>query len=212
MSGIQARGAYFLIRHHAGTKLHPLGRESSRRRHPDGTISEQRVRVGMLECRCIIIRLKQPLRDGTTEIRLLTNVPPGRLSARRASELYRTRWRIESAFQELTESLRCEIDTLGYPRAALFGFGLGGGGRQRRGAVELPHGDAGGGGGRGPVDRRAAVGMGPVRGDDRGGVRRLVGRCGAGHRLATVPQATARPEEAGGGEADTAGCPPIDST
>ena len=49
----------------------------------------------MLECRCIIIRLKQPLRDGTTEIRLLTNVPLEQLSARRASELYRTRWRIE---------------------------------------------------------------------------------------------------------------------
>ena len=124
MSGIQARAAYFLIRHHAGTKLHPLGRESPRRRHPDGTISEQRVRVGMLECRCIIIRLKQPLRDGTTEIRLLTNVPLEQLSARRASELYRTRWRIETAFQELTESLRCEIDTLGYPKAALFGFAL----------------------------------------------------------------------------------------
>ena len=124
LGGIAARAAYFLIRHHAGTTLHPLGPESPRRRHRDGTISEQRVRVGSLECRCVIIRLKAPLRDGTTEIRLLTNVPPGRLSARRASELYRTRWRIESAFQELTESLRCEIDTLGYPKAALFGFAL----------------------------------------------------------------------------------------
>jgi Transposase DDE domain len=124
LGGIAARDAYFLIRHHAGTALHPVGPESRRRRHRDGTISEQPVRVGMLECRCIIIRLKAPLRDGTTEIRLLTNVPPGRLSAPRASELYRTRWRIESAFQELTESLRCEVDTLGYPKAALFGLAL----------------------------------------------------------------------------------------
>jgi hypothetical protein len=124
LGGIASRRAYFLIRHHAGTALHPLGPESRRRRHRDGAISEQRVRVGSLECRCIIIRLKAPLRDGTTEIRLLTNVPPERLSAGRASELYRTRWRIESAFQELTESLRCEIDTLGYPKAALFGFAL----------------------------------------------------------------------------------------
>jgi hypothetical protein len=124
LGGIAGRAAYFLIRHHAGTRLHPLGPESRRRRHRDGAISEQRVRVGSLECRCILIRLKRPLRDGTTEIRLLTNVPPGRLGAHRASELYRTRWRIESAFQELTESLRCEIDTLGYPKAALFGFAL----------------------------------------------------------------------------------------
>lgn len=124
LEGIASREAYYLIRHHAATTLHPLGRESRQRHHPDGTISEQRVRVGVLECRCIIIRLKEPLRDGTTEIRLLTNVPRNRLSARKVSELYRTRWQIESAFQELTESLRCEIDTLGYPKAALFGFAL----------------------------------------------------------------------------------------
>ena len=82
------------------------------------------MRIGCLECRCIIIRLKQPLRDGTTEIRLLTNVPRTRLSAVTAAKLYRARWQIESAFQELTESLQCEINTLGYPKAALFGFAL----------------------------------------------------------------------------------------
>jgi hypothetical protein len=124
LGGIATRDAYFLIRHHAGTTLHPTGPESRRRRHGGATISEQPVRVGLLECRCIIIRLGTPLEDGTTELRVLTNVPPGRLGARRAAELYRTRWRIESAFQDLTESLRCEIDTLGYPKAALFGFAL----------------------------------------------------------------------------------------
>lgn len=124
LEGIATRDAYFLIRHHAGAPLQPLGRETRPRHHAGGTISEQSVRVGVLRCRCIIIRLKEPLRDGTTEIRLLTNVPRERLSARRAAELYRTRWKIESAFQELTESLRCEIDTLGYPKAALFGFAL----------------------------------------------------------------------------------------
>jgi hypothetical protein len=124
LSGIDGRKAFFLIRHHAGTKLHPLGPETRGRHHPDGTISEQPVRVGSLACRCIIMRLKEPLRDGTTAIRLLTNVPQERLSARRAADLYRTRWRIETAFQELTESVRCAINTLGYPKAALFGFAL----------------------------------------------------------------------------------------
>jgi hypothetical protein len=124
LSGITARGAFFLIRHHAGTKLHPLGRETRGRRHRDGTISEQRVRAGCLECRCVILRLNKPLRDGTTEIRLLTNVPRERLSASGAAKLYLTRWQIEAAFQELTASLRCEINTLGYPQAALFGFAL----------------------------------------------------------------------------------------
>jgi IS4 transposase len=124
LSGIQSRDAFFLIRHHAGSKLHPLGRETRGRRHGDATISEQQVRIGCLECRCIIIRLEKPLRDGTTEIRLLTNVPRERLSAVTASELYRTRWQIEAAFQELTVNLQCEINTLGYPKAALFGFAL----------------------------------------------------------------------------------------
>ena len=124
LEGIASRGASFLIRHHAGTALRPLGPESDRHDHPDGAISEQPVRVGALTCRCIIIRLKAPLRDGATEIRLLTDVPRERLSALEASRLYRTRWRIEAAFQELTDNLRCEINTLGHPKAALFGFAL----------------------------------------------------------------------------------------
>ena len=33
-------------------------------------------------------------------------------------------WQKESAFQELTVSLQCEINTLGYPKAALFAFAL----------------------------------------------------------------------------------------
>ena len=124
LSGIEDRNAFFLIRHHAGTKLRPLGPETHRRSRSGRTVSEQRVRAGCLECRCIIIRLKKPLRDGTREIRLLTNVPRERLSASKAAELYRTRWLIESAFQELTVNLQCEINTLGYPKAALFGFAL----------------------------------------------------------------------------------------
>lgn len=36
--------------------------------------------------------------------------------------MYRGRWTIETAFQHLAEHLNSEINTLGYPRAALFGF------------------------------------------------------------------------------------------
>ena len=39
--------------------------------------------------------------------------------------LYRTRWGIETAFQKLEKYLNSEIETLGYPQAALFGFCLG---------------------------------------------------------------------------------------
>jgi len=40
------------------------------------------------------------------------------------ARLYAKRWTIEKMFLELTTALVCEIDTLGYPRAALFGFCL----------------------------------------------------------------------------------------
>ena len=36
--------------------------------------------------------------------------------------MYRTRWTIETAFQELEATLNGEINTLGYPKAALFAF------------------------------------------------------------------------------------------
>ena len=36
--------------------------------------------------------------------------------------MYRKRWSIETAFQELESHLHSEINALGYPKAALFGF------------------------------------------------------------------------------------------
>lgn len=41
---------------------------------------------------------------------------------KKVAELYRNRWTIENAFLDLTVHLRCEINTLGYPPAALLGF------------------------------------------------------------------------------------------
>jgi hypothetical protein len=124
LGGIAERRAYFLIRHHAGTKLQPLGESRFVGSNATGDLWEQAVGIGGFRFRCIIVKLHKPLRDGTTEIRLITNVPCSRAGAKRLAELYRTRWHIETAFQELTDYLRCEINTLGYPKAALFGFAL----------------------------------------------------------------------------------------
>jgi hypothetical protein len=115
MVGFAERGAYFLVRHHAGTHLQALAEEKYIGKNPTGKIYEQKVCAGRFECRCVIVKLNEPLRDGTTEIRLLTNVPLTKAGARRLAALYRTRWQIETAFQDLTVSLCCEIDTLGYP-------------------------------------------------------------------------------------------------
>lgn len=118
------RQAFFSILHHAGTHLQPLGQQHYVGSNATSDVYEQRVRVAGLVCCCITIRLFQPLRDSTTELRLLSNVAANRVGAKRLAEIYRRRWCIETAFQELTENLRCEINTLGFPKAALFGFAL----------------------------------------------------------------------------------------
>ena len=48
-----------------------------------------------------------------------------RTPAARVAEVYRKRWTIEGLFFEASEVLSCEIDTLCYPKAALFAFCLG---------------------------------------------------------------------------------------
>ena len=80
---------------------------------PDGTA---------LRCRRIRIVLKTPTRDGETELTLLTNLSKSSADAKRIAGLYRKRWTIETAFQELEAYLSSEINSLGYPKAALFGF------------------------------------------------------------------------------------------
>jgi IS4 transposase len=77
-----------------------------------------------LTARRITIELDKPTKDGDWEIHILTNLPVEEADALTVASLYADRWTVETAFQHLTEDLRCEINTLGYPRAALFGFCL----------------------------------------------------------------------------------------
>ena len=56
-------------------------------------------------------------------IHLLTNVPR-QVSAQQAATLYRKRWTLETAFKHLEGIFHSAINTLGYPKAALFGFCL----------------------------------------------------------------------------------------
>jgi hypothetical protein len=75
-----------------------------------------------LVVRRITVELATSTRQGETELHLLTNLPPADASAPQISALYADRWTIETAFQHLTVDLACEVNTLGYPKAALFGF------------------------------------------------------------------------------------------
>ncbi|NRB41771.1 MAG: transposase, partial [Pseudomonadales bacterium] len=72
--------------------------------------------------RCIRIKLNKNTRDGESEIKVLTNLPKYAADASAIADLYRKRWSIETMFQELEAHLHSEINTLGYPKAALFGF------------------------------------------------------------------------------------------
>jgi hypothetical protein len=102
-------------------------RRKMHRKSDTGTVYEQRIRVidetgKEHEFRRIRIRLKKETRDGDQEIAIITNVPKRAATGIKIAELYQGRWKIETAFQELTRFLNSEITTLGYPRAALFGF------------------------------------------------------------------------------------------
>ena len=119
--------ACFLIRQHASTLV--WERETKPKkigRCETGTLYEQKL---YLQCddetlvvRRITIQLDQPTRAGEVAINLLTNLPEKDANAYKISELYLGRWTIENAFQELEQALRSEINTLGYPNAALLGF------------------------------------------------------------------------------------------
>jgi IS4 transposase len=49
-------------------------------------------------------------------------LPKGAARAKKIAEIYRGRWTIETSFQELEKWFNSEINALGYPPAALFGF------------------------------------------------------------------------------------------
>lgn len=129
MAGIDRRGGCFIVRQHGQLHGERIGKRRSKGKTKPGKLYEQEIRIPAPEgkthtLRRITVKLDKPTRDGDKEIHLLTNLPAGAANARKVAELYAMRWTIETMFQELTETLTCEINTLGYPRAALFGFCL----------------------------------------------------------------------------------------
>jgi IS4 transposase len=125
---IAAAGGFFVIRQHKSIPCHLLGKRRSRGRCETGKLYEQRAETRQeghtLTMRRITIVLDEPTRDGETELHVLTNLPAKAASASKVADLYRKRWRIENRFYEVTQTLECEPNTLGYPKAALFAFCL----------------------------------------------------------------------------------------
>ena len=130
MFGMACRGAAFVVRQHGQLSGELLGRATRQGTTRSGPVYEQPMLVRdpdsgeTMRVRRITIKLQEPTRDGDTVLHMLSNVPLPRASAAHLARLYGKRWSIETAFLEITTTLSCEINTLGYPKAALFTFCL----------------------------------------------------------------------------------------
>lgn len=125
---IAAAKAYFIIRQHGNVQ----GKLKEKRRFvgegPTGKIYEQEIILTFegesRTFRRITIELLVPTRDGDQVMHILTNLPKDKVAGAVVADCYRRRWTIETLFAEVTATLACEIDTLCYPKAALFVFSL----------------------------------------------------------------------------------------
>jgi hypothetical protein len=130
LCGLARRRVRFITRQQGRMPLRLLGKRHPRGRCPSGQVYEQQAVVTdpdtrrEIPVRRVTVRLDQPTRDGDRELHLLTNLPATKANAVRVAILYRKRWNLETAFQEMTVHLQCALNTLGYPRAALFAFGV----------------------------------------------------------------------------------------
>jgi IS4 transposase len=126
--GVVGRRASFVLRQQAGNlPWQFVGKRRSCGRIDTGRVFEQTIRVEhedgeVLFLRRITVALDRPTRDGDTEIQILTDLPAKVARAKTIAALYRKRWTIETAFAELEATLNGEVETLGYPKAALFAF------------------------------------------------------------------------------------------
>ncbi len=119
--GIARRKAYFVIRQHGSTLYgkHFVGRRRLRGRCQTGVVSERKLRIFDPEAgeemtlRRITVQLDEPTSDGDTEIHILTNLSTRRASALKIADVYRRRWTIENAFQEIEQALHPSAQAIG---------------------------------------------------------------------------------------------------
>lgn len=128
MFHIDRKKAAFVIRHHKKLEGRSLGKRRKVGKSEASTVYERSMVIDYqdqsLTIRRIEVELKNPTRDGDTTLVILSNLPAESADAIEIAELYRKRWKIETAFQKLTVTMNCEIKTLCYPKAALLAFAL----------------------------------------------------------------------------------------
>jgi hypothetical protein len=124
---IDDKEAYFAFRQHGNFPYTELGKERAAGKIPTGKVFEQPIEVidklgKAHQFRRIRVELEKKTRDGDKVIFIITNLPKKAAGAKKIANMYRDRWTIETSFQELEKWFNSEINTLGYPPAALFGF------------------------------------------------------------------------------------------
>jgi hypothetical protein len=150
--GVHQREGFVLVRQHRkNLPCRPRGPLKKVGPTRTGVVYEQPVEVTdpeggtTLRLRRLEVRLVEKTRDGDRSLALLTNLPD-EVSALDLANAYLVRWRIETHFQFVTESLHGELHGLGRPRAALFGFAMalvaGNALAVVRGAIRCEHGVA----------------------------------------------------------------------
>jgi len=125
--GIDSQGAFFAIREHKNYPFKILEKQKYIGKVETGKVYEQLISVmdksGQEHTyRRIRVALKKKTRNGDTDIYIISNLSKSVANAKKIAEIYRGRWTIETAFQYLEDHYNSEINTLGYPRAALFAF------------------------------------------------------------------------------------------
>jgi hypothetical protein len=127
LCGIAGKNAFSIIRLHGNLPFEVLGKEKPAGKTDTGKVTEQCIEIidesgKRWQFRLIRVYLKKKTRDGDSQMAIVTDLPRETASATIVAELYRKRWKIETAFQELEKFWNSEINALGYPPAALFGF------------------------------------------------------------------------------------------
>lgn len=124
---IDDKNACIIFRQHGNLPYTALGAEKAAGKTETGKVFEQPIMVvdksgKEHQFRRIRVLLKKATRDGDKEIFIIANLPKKAAGAKKIAEIYRSRWTIETSFQELAQWFNSEINALGYPPAALFGF------------------------------------------------------------------------------------------
>jgi Transposase DDE domain len=125
---IASKKAFFVIRQHGGLGFRELSELKPRGETETGKLFEQEIEIDYqgetLSFRRVLLKLFVPTRDKEWEIAILTNLPFSDADSAKIAELYRNRWSLETLFQTVTENFNGEIQTLAYPKAALFSLSM----------------------------------------------------------------------------------------